>query len=72
MWLAMGEYAELSIYDVVDEIIDMMKPKAAPNITAKDLEASGMSGTFFNMLSDVKQFWEYNYRENFMHQEEDT
>lgn len=30
-----------------------------------------MSGIFFSMLSDVKQFYDYNYRENLMHQDDD-
>jgi serine/threonine-protein phosphatase 2A regulatory subunit B'' len=29
-----------------------------------------MSGIFFSILSDVKQFYDYNYRENFMHQDD--
>ncbi|GFR48241.1 hypothetical protein Agub_g10103 [Astrephomene gubernaculifera] len=73
MWVhVMHEYADLSIYDVVDEILDMIKPKVTARITAEDLAASGMSGIFFSMLSDVKQFYDYNYRENFMHQDEDS
>ena len=32
MWVhVMHEYADLSIYDVVDEILDMVKPKASRN-----------------------------------------
>ncbi|KAJ9518285.1 hypothetical protein QJQ45_010244 [Haematococcus lacustris] len=55
MWVNMGKYADLAIYSVVDEILDMV---------------SGMSGIFFSMLADVKLFHNYNYRENFIHQEE--
>ncbi|GFH28956.1 uncharacterized protein HaLaN_27534 [Haematococcus lacustris] len=44
MWVNMGEYADLAIYHVVDEILDMVKPKTATLITAEDLEVSGMSG----------------------------
>ena len=40
-----------------------IKPKDPPLITAEDLTASGMSGTFFSILTDVKQFYDYNYRE---------
>mmetsp|Transcript_5397 Transcript_5397/g.14556 ORF Transcript_5397/g.14556 Transcript_5397/m.14556 type:complete len:474 (+) Transcript_5397:65-1486(+) len=72
MWVKMGEYADLAIYDVVDELIDMVKPKHPPEITPEDLAACGMSGTFFSVLSDVKQFFDYNYRENFMHQDEES
>ena len=28
-----------------------------------------MSGIFFSILADAKQFRDYNYRENTMHQE---
>lgn len=69
MWVqVLGEYADLSIFDVIDELIDMVKPKDPPNITAEDLRACGMSGTFFSCLADAKQFRDYNYRENQMHQ----
>jgi len=40
-----------------------VKPKNPPEITPDDLAACGMSGTFFSVLSDVKQFFDYNYRE---------
>lgn len=40
-----------------------VKPKNPPEITPADLVACGMSGTFFSVLSDVKQFFDYNYRE---------
>ncbi|GFH22120.1 uncharacterized protein HaLaN_19534, partial [Haematococcus lacustris] len=63
MWVNMGEYADLAIYDVVDEILDMVKPKTVTLITAEDLEVSGMSGISFSMLADVKLFHNYNYRE---------
>ncbi|KXZ55064.1 hypothetical protein GPECTOR_3g221 [Gonium pectorale] len=73
MWVhVMNEYADLSIYDVVDEILDMIKPKITARITPEDLQVSGMSGIFFSMLSDVKQFYDYNYRENLMHQDDDS
>lgn len=29
MWVAIGEYADLSVYDVVDEILDMVNPKVS-------------------------------------------
>jgi len=72
MWVhELNEYADLAIYDVVDEIIDMVKPRASPTISPEDLAASGMSGVFFSILSDVKQFYDYNYRENLIHQDDD-
>ena len=40
-----------------------VKPNNPPEITPEDLAACGMSGTFFSVLSDVKQFFDYNYRE---------
>ncbi|GFH10224.1 uncharacterized protein HaLaN_05498 [Haematococcus lacustris] len=44
MWVNMGEYADLAIYDVVDEILDMVKPKTATLITPEDLEEQRMVG----------------------------
>lgn len=40
-----------------------VKPRNPPIITPEDLANCGMSGTFFSLLSDVKQFFDYNYRE---------
>ena len=58
MWVhVMNEYADLAIYDVVDEIIDMVKAKDPTQIMPEDLAASGRSGIFFSMLSDVTQFY---------------
>ena len=37
----------------------------------EDLRVSGMSGVFFSILADAKQFRDYNYRENTMHQDDD-
>ncbi len=48
-----------------------IKPKHPPAITAEDLRVSGMSGIFFSCLADAKQFRDYNYRENQMHQNDD-
>ncbi len=56
----------------VDELIDMVKPARPPLITADDLARCGQSGVFFSCLSDVKQFYEYNYRENNMHSDDDA
>lgn len=39
-----------------------VKPARPPLITAEDLAKCGQSGVFFSCLSDVKQFYEYNYR----------
>ena len=34
MWVnVLGEYPDLAIYDVVDELLDMIKPKNPPGIT---------------------------------------
>lgn len=55
----------------VDEILDMVKPKETARISPEDLAVSGMSGIFFSILADVKQFWDYNYRENLIHQDDD-
>ena len=41
-----------------------------PLIKADDLQKSSMIGVFFSMLSDVRQFYEYNNRETLMHQDD--
>lgn len=69
LWVNMGEYSELEIYDVLDEIMDMVKPVTPGRITKADLEACKMSGTVFSIISNVDQFYQYNFRENFMHQD---
>lgn len=33
LWVNMGEYAELEIYDVLDEVMDMIKPANPGRIT---------------------------------------
>lgn len=71
MWVDMGEYSDLSVYDVIDELLDMVKPADPPAISQEDLSACNMAGTFFQILADVKQFYDYNYRENQMQHNED-
>jgi hypothetical protein len=66
LWIAMGEYAELEVADVLDEVMDMVQPAAPGRITRADLEACKMSGTVFGMLANVDQFYAYNFRENMM------
>lgn len=62
LWVNMGEYAELEIYDVLDEIMDMVKPATPGRITKADLQACKMSGTMFSILANVDQFYTYNFR----------
>lgn len=62
LWVNMGEYAELEIYDVLDEIMDMVKPATPGRITKADLLACKMSGTVFSILANVDQFYTYNFR----------
>jgi serine/threonine-protein phosphatase 2A regulatory subunit B'' len=62
LWVNMGEYAELEIYDVLDEIMDMVKPATPGRITKADLAACKMSGTVFSILANVDQFYTYNFR----------
>lgn len=71
MWVAMGEYTDLSIHDVLDEILDMVKPAVPGRITQADLAASKMAGTMFSVLANVDQFYQYNFRENLMHQDDE-
>jgi serine/threonine-protein phosphatase 2A regulatory subunit B'' len=47
------------------------RPARPAGITVKDLQTSRMSHTLFSILSDVQQFYEYNYRENSMHMNEE-
>ncbi|KIY93993.1 Serine/threonine-protein phosphatase 2Aregulatory subunit B'' subunit gamma [Monoraphidium neglectum] len=63
MWVAMGEYADLAVHDVLDEIVDMAAPARQGAITLKDLRECKMAGTVFSILANVDQF----YQENFMH-----
>jgi len=117
MWVAMGEYSDLVVHDVLDEILDMAAPSTPGRITLKvggdggggkggvggrfkqgsclgwccrvvgcggslkecriggaaiillsqDLRHCKMAGTVFSILANVDQFYQYNYRENFMH-----
>jgi serine/threonine-protein phosphatase 2A regulatory subunit B'' len=70
MWVAMGEYSELSIHDVVDEIIDMVQPaQPSRGLTLAELAASRMAGTVFSILANVDQFFQYNYREQQLHEQ---
>jgi hypothetical protein len=62
MWVAMGEYADLSIHDVLDEIMDMVQPATHGTIRPADLAGSKMAGTVISILANVDQFYQYNYR----------
>jgi hypothetical protein len=62
MWVAMGEYADLCIQDVMDEIMDLVKPSSPGRIRLPDLAACKMAGTVFSVLANVDQFYQYNYR----------
>ncbi|KAK9808769.1 hypothetical protein WJX72_003243 [[Myrmecia] bisecta] len=66
MWVACGQYPELSVEDVKDEIFDIVKPQDPLRITPMDLQACGMAGTAIMMLADVNLFWEYDNRESLM------
>jgi len=68
LWVELGEFAELAVYDVVDEILDLVQPAAPPAITPADLAGCRMAGTVFSILADVNLFYEYNYRENLLAQ----
>lgn len=45
MWVACGQYKELSIEDVKDEIIDIIQPTDPFKITIKDLIVSLPQGS---------------------------
>lgn len=44
LWVGLGEYAELDVYDVLDEVADMVSPVAPGRITMADLAASKVCG----------------------------
>ncbi|WIA14073.1 hypothetical protein OEZ85_002624 [Tetradesmus obliquus] len=69
LWVAMGEYADLDVYDVLDEVMDMVKPAVPGRITKADLASCKVAGTVFSILANVDQFYQYNYRESFMQQD---
>lgn len=52
---------------MLDELVDMVQPAAPGRLTRADLAACKMAGTVFSVLSNVDQFYQYNFRENFMH-----
>ncbi len=59
MWVAMGEYSDLSVYDIIDEIIDMVKPTDPQRgLTPQELQSCKMAGTVFSILANVDQFYQ--------------
>lgn len=40
LWVALGEYRELDVYDVLDEVMDMVTPAVPGRISMADLVAS--------------------------------
>ena len=57
--------------DVVDEIIDMVKPKERAAITLKDLVDCKVGETVVGILTDVFAFLQYDQREQLMHSAEE-
>uniref|UniRef100_A0A061SGU4 Protein phosphatase 2 (Formerly 2A), regulatory subunit B n=1 Tax=Tetraselmis sp. GSL018 TaxID=582737 RepID=A0A061SGU4_9CHLO len=70
-WVEDGNYADLSIGDVRDEIFDMVKPRRELEITLKDLIDSKIGGTVMTIMADERVFWEYDSRETLMYQDEE-
>jgi len=70
-WIAAGNYGELRIEDVSNEIFDMVKPLEPGCITLADLVRSGCGGIVVDILADVNAFWRYDNRESLMHEDED-
>lgn len=57
--MGLGEAADLSIHDVVDEIIDLVQPTdPARGLRPSELAACGMAGTVFSILANVDQFYQ--------------
>ncbi|KAK9830587.1 hypothetical protein WJX81_001917 [Elliptochloris bilobata] len=64
LWVAAGQYPELSVEDVKDELFDIVRPAHPLRITAADLLASSMAGTVIGLLADVNSFYAYDSRES--------
>ncbi|KAL6758447.1 hypothetical protein V8C86DRAFT_1499193 [Haematococcus lacustris] len=56
MWVSMGEYADLTIYDVVDEILHMVKPKTATLITPEDRHERHLSASCTHQCTHPYKF----------------
>jgi len=69
-WLAAGNYGELRIEDVSNEVFDMVKPREAGRITLADFVQSGCGATVVDILADLNAFWRYDNRESLMHEDE--
>ena len=69
-WIAAGNYGELRIEDVSNEVFDMVKPREPGRITLADLVQSGCGATVVDILADLNAFWRYDNRESLMHEDE--
>eukprot|EP00887_Chlorella_sp_A99_P000521 scaffold17.g521.t1 len=64
LWLALGQWADLRIEDVLDEMEDAARPAdPGAGITAADLERCGAGGALLGMLADVDAFFAWEQRE---------
>ena len=61
----------VNVEDVKDEIFDMVKPEHPHRITLADLIRCGVGDTVVNMLTDIKEFWTYDNRENLIGEADD-
>ena len=61
----------VNVEDVKDEIFDMVRPEHPLKITLKDLMRCGVGDTVVNVLTDIKEFWAYDNRENLIGEDED-
>jgi len=56
--------ASISVYDVTDQIFDMVKSETPGIITMQDLINCRQGGTVLSMLIDAAAFWRYDNRES--------
>lgn len=63
LWLVRGQYSDLHIGDVVEEVFDLASPVNPQKITLKDLQRCGAGGDIVGILADVAAFWEHDSKE---------
>merc|ERR1711920_252061 len=56
--------SHISVYDVTDQIFDMVKSETPGIITMEDLINCRQGGTVLSMLIDAAAFWRYDNRES--------
>ncbi|KAL4439974.1 hypothetical protein ABPG75_002975 [Micractinium tetrahymenae] len=70
LWVALGQYAELRVEDVLAEVEDLLRAPDPQHITPADFQRCGAAGTIIGLLLDVNLFWEYENREALLQQQQ--